>query len=60
MLRQWSARRERVSVNPVYPSPNVDWGYDVADHTAIHPDLGHARLGLEASEGVVVLRSGLA
>jgi len=44
----------------VYPSPNIDWGYDVSDHTAIHPDLGHARLGLEASEGVVVLRSGLA
>ena len=37
MLRQWSARRERVCLNPVYPSPNVDWGYDVADHTAIQP-----------------------
>jgi len=27
-------------LNPVYPSPNVDWGYDVADYTAVHPDLG--------------------
>ena len=60
MLRRWSARREPVSLNPVHPSPNVDWGYDVADYTAIQPDLGHARLELEASEGVVVLRSGFA
>ena len=22
------------------PSPNDDWGYDVADYTAVHPDLG--------------------
>jgi Alpha amylase, catalytic domain len=27
-------------LNPVHPSPNVDWGYDVADYTGIHPDLG--------------------
>src|SRR2546423_524175 len=27
-------------LNPIYPSPNVDWGYDVADYTAVHPDLG--------------------
>jgi alpha-glucosidase len=27
-------------VNPIYPSPNVDWGYDVAEYTAVHPDLG--------------------
>ncbi|MFN8588189.1 MAG: alpha-amylase family glycosyl hydrolase [Candidatus Eisenbacteria bacterium] len=25
---------------PMYPSPLVDDGYDVADYTAIHPDLG--------------------
>ena len=27
-------------LNPINPSPNVDWGYDVADYTDIHPDLG--------------------
>src|SRR5919201_2036949 len=27
-------------LNPTYPSPNIDWGYDVADYTDVHPDLG--------------------
>ena len=27
-------------LSPIYPSPNVDWGYDVADYTGVHPDLG--------------------
>jgi alpha-glucosidase len=27
-------------LNPTMPSPNADWGYDVADYTAVHPDLG--------------------
>ena len=27
-------------LNPINPSPNVDWGYDVADYTDVHPDLG--------------------
>ena len=27
-------------LNPTMPSPNRDWGYDVADYTAVHPDLG--------------------
>ena len=27
-------------LNPTFPSPNDDWGYDVADYTAVHPDLG--------------------
>jgi alpha-glucosidase len=27
-------------LNPVHPSPNVDWGYDVADYFGVHPDLG--------------------
>jgi alpha-glucosidase len=27
-------------LSPTYPSPNVDWGYDVADYLAVHPDLG--------------------
>ena len=24
----------------MHPSPNVDWGYDVADYRAVHPDYG--------------------
>ena len=27
-------------LNPTMPSPNEDWGYDVADFTAVHPALG--------------------
>jgi alpha-glucosidase len=27
-------------LNPTMPSPNDDWGYDVADYTAVHADLG--------------------
>jgi alpha-glucosidase len=27
-------------LSPIFPSPNVDWGYDVADYTGVHPDLG--------------------
>src|SRR5215216_7673546 len=27
-------------LNPTMPSPNDDWGYDVADYTGVHPDLG--------------------
>jgi alpha-glucosidase len=27
-------------LNPVMPSPNHDWGYDVADYCAVHPELG--------------------
>ncbi len=27
-------------LNPINPSPNIDWGYDVADYTGVHPDLG--------------------
>jgi alpha-glucosidase len=27
-------------LNPINPSPNVDWGYDVSDYTGVHPDLG--------------------
>jgi alpha-glucosidase len=29
-------------LNPTYPSPNRDWGYDVADYLGVHPDLGTA------------------
>lgn len=27
-------------LTPVNPSPDADWGYDVADYRSIHPDLG--------------------
>lgn len=27
-------------LSPIYPSPNRDYGYDVADYCAIHPDFG--------------------
>jgi alpha-glucosidase len=27
-------------INPTFPSPNRDWGYDVSDYFGVHPDLG--------------------
>jgi alpha-glucosidase len=27
-------------LNPTFPSPNKDWGYDVSDYCDVHPDLG--------------------
>lgn len=47
-------------LNPINPSPNVDWGYDVADYMDVHPDLGTLadldRLVAEAaSRGIRVL-----
>jgi len=27
-------------LNPISPSPNADWGYDVSDHTSVAADLG--------------------
>jgi alpha-glucosidase len=27
-------------LSPITVSPNADWGYDVADYCAVHPDLG--------------------
>ena len=26
--------------SPTFPSPNVDWGYDVSDYEPVHPDFG--------------------
>jgi alpha-glucosidase len=27
-------------LSPTFPSPNVDWGYDVSDYLEVHPELG--------------------
>jgi alpha-glucosidase len=27
-------------LNPTFPSPNKDWGYDVSDYCDVHPELG--------------------
>ena len=27
-------------LNPTFPSPNKDWGYDVSDYLGVHPELG--------------------
>lgn len=27
-------------LNPTFPSPNKDWGYDVSDYCSVHPELG--------------------
>lgn len=27
-------------LNPIMPSPNQDWGYDVSDYFSVHPDFG--------------------
>ena len=27
-------------LSPTFPSPNADWGYDVADYRDVHPELG--------------------
>lgn len=49
-----------VILNPTFPSPNADWGYDVSDYTGVHPDLGSLedldRLITEAdARGIAVL-----
>jgi alpha-glucosidase len=31
---------DAIWLSPVGPSPNADWGYDVADYTAVHGDYG--------------------
>jgi alpha-glucosidase len=31
---------EALWLNPVHPSPNADWGYDVSDFAGVHPDFG--------------------
>jgi alpha-glucosidase len=31
---------DTIWLSPTFPSPNVDWGYDVSDYRDVHPDLG--------------------
>ena len=31
---------DAVWLSPFYPSPNVDFGYDISDHTAVDPSFG--------------------
>jgi alpha-glucosidase len=31
---------DAIWLNPTFPSPNRDWGYDVSDYFGVHPDLG--------------------
>jgi alpha-glucosidase len=31
---------DAIWLSPIHPSPNVDWGYDVADYLAVHEDYG--------------------
>jgi len=33
---------DAVWLSPTFPSPNADWGYDVADYHGVHPDFGTA------------------
>ena len=31
---------DAIWLSPTMPSPDEDWGYDVSDYTAVHPELG--------------------
>jgi alpha-glucosidase len=31
---------DAIWLSPIHPSPNRDWGYDVAEYTGVHPDYG--------------------
>ena len=31
---------DAIWLSPIHPSPNRDWGYDVADYDDVHPDYG--------------------
>ena len=47
-------------LSPTFPSPNDDWGYDVADYYGVHPELGtlgdmDALLGEAEARGIHVL-----
>jgi len=31
---------EGLWLNPTFPSPNADWGFDISDYRGVHPELG--------------------
>jgi alpha-glucosidase len=31
---------DAIWLNPIMPSPNADWGYDISDYCGVHPELG--------------------
>lgn len=37
--------------SPIYPSPNADFGYDVADYRSIHPDFGNLEIFRQVLDG---------
>lgn len=44
-----------VWLNPTFPSPNRDWGYDVSNYLGVHPDLGT----IEELDGLIADAAGL-
>jgi alpha-glucosidase len=51
---------DAVWLSPTFPSPNADWGYDVADYLGVHPDLGTAEdldalIGAAHDRGIGIL-----
>ncbi|HEY8217700.1 MAG TPA: alpha-amylase family glycosyl hydrolase [Acidimicrobiia bacterium] len=51
---------DAVWLSPTFPSPNADWGYDVADYLGVHPELGtqddlDALLAAARERGIAVL-----
>lgn len=55
---------DAIWLSPIHPSPNHDWGYDVSDYDAVHPDYGtmadFERLIAEAHKhGLKVLLDGV-
>ena len=37
--------------SPLYPSPNADYGYDIADYKSIHPDYGDLEVFRQVLDG---------
>ena len=49
-----------VWLSPIHPSPDRDWGYDVADYLGVHPELGDLEtldrlIGEAGSRGIRVI-----
>jgi alpha-glucosidase len=51
---------DAIWLSPIHPSPNRDWGYDVADYEGVHPDYGtladfHTLIGQAHSKGLKII-----